>query len=688
MLLALALLGGILFVFAPSVIPVITPGFDAAQTAETVDLTRIMLLSARSSSRSARWRRASSTHAAASRRRCSRRSSTTSRSSAGAVFLGALDGPDGAGRRASSPGASSTSSSSCARCSGPAGFRYAPRIDLARPRGSSDDPPPGAAGDRPRRRPAAAPRQRPRSPSSLGRGRDHGLQLSRSRSSRSRSGRSACRSAIVALPALSAAPRAGAIGEFVRSGPVAPPDGSSSCSRSRRRRLAAHPVVTLLFGYGKVDAGGARPHGRVAHRLPHRPALGTRDRRPRPRLLRRARHPDAGRGGPDRGRRQRRRLGRGRRPPGRCRVWPSGSRSRRGSRRSSSRSCSSGVCRPSTWPASRGVARSWSARPSAAPPCGPSSRRDGSLGSAPGKIVLAAELAAVGLARPSSTCGLALLLRIPEVPTIIRLLLSALRRDAPHERRAAPALPRRVARRPGTGSSPARPRLVPAAIRVGAGQGRQRLVGARVVAGAGPDRRPGPPAPAATAAVGVRLRAARAGGDGVDRGGRGCLHGGAPAARPGRVSHVRIDPEVERDGPVDPDGRCARSCADAGWRPAPPIQPTATRIIDLTAGEAALWGDLRKKWRQYVNKARANGVTRGRAAGRSDRRRSTRSTARRPTRAGFLIRVEQAYRDVWDAFRPDRRRDASCSRSTRTGRPSPRCSSCGAGAASSSRTAA
>jgi lipid II:glycine glycyltransferase (peptidoglycan interpeptide bridge formation enzyme) len=38
------------------------------------------------------------------------------------------------------------------------------------------------------------------------------------------------------------------------------------------------------------------------------------------------------------------------------------------------------------------------------------------------------------------------------------------------------------------------------------------------------------------------------------------------------------------------------------------MQPLRTRIVDLTAGEATLWSDLRKKWRQYVNKARASGI--------------------------------------------------------------------------------
>ncbi len=119
----------------------------------------------------------------------------------------------------------------------------------------------------------------------------------------------------------------------------------------------------------------------------------------------------------------------------------------------------------------------------------------------------------------------------------------------------------------------------------------------------------------------------------------------------GRVSHLRIDPEIERDGLRDPDGLMRRALRDAGWRPARPIQPASTRIIDLKPDEDALWGDLRKKWRQYVNKARTAGVVVVEAEG--DRLgefyRIYRDTA---DRAGFLIRTEQAYRDVWEAYRP------------------------------------
>jgi lipid II:glycine glycyltransferase (peptidoglycan interpeptide bridge formation enzyme) len=119
----------------------------------------------------------------------------------------------------------------------------------------------------------------------------------------------------------------------------------------------------------------------------------------------------------------------------------------------------------------------------------------------------------------------------------------------------------------------------------------------------------------------------------------------------GRISHLRIDPEVEIDGPHDPDGATRRALAASGWRPAPPIQPNSTRVIDLRPDEEALWGDLRKKWRQYVNKARSGGVVVVDAEGDrlGDFYRIYRETA---DRAGFLIRAERAYRDVWEAFRP------------------------------------
>jgi lipid II:glycine glycyltransferase (peptidoglycan interpeptide bridge formation enzyme) len=78
------------------------------------------------------------------------------------------------------------------------------------------------------------------------------------------------------------------------------------------------------------------------------------------------------------------------------------------------------------------------------------------------------------------------------------------------------------------------------------------------------------------------------------------------AARSGgpleRVAIVRQDPEIEPAPPIEAALRAS------GWRRAHDMQPRKTRIVDLTADEDALWSDLRKKWRQYVNKARSNGV--------------------------------------------------------------------------------
>ncbi len=119
----------------------------------------------------------------------------------------------------------------------------------------------------------------------------------------------------------------------------------------------------------------------------------------------------------------------------------------------------------------------------------------------------------------------------------------------------------------------------------------------------------------------------------------------------GRLSHLRIDPEIELDGPLDPEGSLRRALRREGWRPAAPIQPNATRIIDLLADETALWADLRKKWRQYVNRARGAGIVVVDAGAErlGEFYRIYRETA---ARAGFLIRTQQAYRDVWDAYGP------------------------------------
>ena len=101
---------------------------------------------------------------------------------------------------------------------------------------------------------------------------------------------------------------------------------------------------------------------------------------------------------------------------------------------------------------------------------------------------------------------------------------------------------------------------------------------------------------------------------------------------------------------------CARARLERlGWRPAPEVQPSVTRVVDLTADETALWSDLRSKWRQYVNRARTLGVTVEDVDADLDP--SAFPTFHRimtetSTRTRTPIRTEAAYRDIWDAFRP------------------------------------
>lgn len=120
------------------------------------------------------------------------------------------------------------------------------------------------------------------------------------------------------------------------------------------------------------------------------------------------------------------------------------------------------------------------------------------------------------------------------------------------------------------------------------------------------------------------------------------------------ISHIRIDPDVELDGPEDGAGALRAALSAAGWRPAQPIQPVTTRLIDLRVDEAALWSDLRQKWRQYVNRARSLGVrvVEAQTEGIPVFHRILLETAKR---GGFSARSEAAYRAVWDAFAADGR---------------------------------
>jgi len=125
------------------------------------------------------------------------------------------------------------------------------------------------------------------------------------------------------------------------------------------------------------------------------------------------------------------------------------------------------------------------------------------------------------------------------------------------------------------------------------------------------------------------------------------------AGRAERIATVRADPEARLGTPY------GRALLEAPWRGAPKVQPPTTRVIDLTVGPDALRAGLKRKHRQYVNKAERGGVTIERFDGSTppdvigpalaDFNRLYRSTAER---AGFVARQPFYYERVWSVFAP------------------------------------
>jgi lipid II:glycine glycyltransferase (peptidoglycan interpeptide bridge formation enzyme) len=120
-----------------------------------------------------------------------------------------------------------------------------------------------------------------------------------------------------------------------------------------------------------------------------------------------------------------------------------------------------------------------------------------------------------------------------------------------------------------------------------------------------------------------------------------------------RIATVRADPEAQ------PETAYGRGLQQPPWRAAPKIQPPTTRVIDLSIGEAALRATLKRKHRQYVNKAERAGVTIERFSGSTpaevigpalaDFNRIYQHTA---SRAGFVARQAFYYERVWSIFAP------------------------------------
>jgi len=121
-----------------------------------------------------------------------------------------------------------------------------------------------------------------------------------------------------------------------------------------------------------------------------------------------------------------------------------------------------------------------------------------------------------------------------------------------------------------------------------------------------------------------------------------------------RIATVRADPEARPDTPY------GRALLEDPWRSAPKIQPPTTRVIDLTVGEEALRAGLKRKHRQYVNKAERAGVMVERFDGATPARLIRPALAEfnriygdTADRAGFVARQASYYQRVWSKFAPN-----------------------------------
>jgi len=116
------------------------------------------------------------------------------------------------------------------------------------------------------------------------------------------------------------------------------------------------------------------------------------------------------------------------------------------------------------------------------------------------------------------------------------------------------------------------------------------------------------------------------------------------AAKRLRLTHITVDPGTQ-------DIAVAALLRHTGWKDADAVQHDRSRVVDLTPGEAAVWGGLRSKWRQYVGKATRSGVVVV-EGDRADLPAFHAILADTAQRTGFFHRSLASYEAVWDAYRP------------------------------------
>jgi lipid II:glycine glycyltransferase (peptidoglycan interpeptide bridge formation enzyme) len=118
-----------------------------------------------------------------------------------------------------------------------------------------------------------------------------------------------------------------------------------------------------------------------------------------------------------------------------------------------------------------------------------------------------------------------------------------------------------------------------------------------------------------------------------------------------RIATLKIDPEAT------PESALGQALLAPPWRAAAKVQPPRTRIVDLDRSEDELRAAMRRKHRQYVNKAERAGVSvewldhgaEGIGQAMADFYRIYTFTAER---AGFVARAARYYERVWQLFAP------------------------------------
>jgi lipid II:glycine glycyltransferase (peptidoglycan interpeptide bridge formation enzyme) len=124
-------------------------------------------------------------------------------------------------------------------------------------------------------------------------------------------------------------------------------------------------------------------------------------------------------------------------------------------------------------------------------------------------------------------------------------------------------------------------------------------------------------------------------------------------ARTEGVATLKVDPEATLDTAY------GTALLAAPWRDAAKVQPPRTRVIDLAPSEDELRAALKRKHRQYINKAERAGISVERIDGTADAATARtalddfyRIYAHTARRAGFVARSAHYYHRVWELFAP------------------------------------